>query len=161
MKLLTALAILGLFATAGCEPQAANGDTAATQTASTELITGTPDGDLEDWVADMRTGLDSLANNLSTVRAELHRRVLELYVLRQEYLEAYYGPTGKMGPSAALGESVREAEVRWHEVIRLASAAPPAEEPAIRTAIAALDDQLEKVLSLSKESERRVRPVSR
>jgi hypothetical protein len=162
MKLLASAAILALFAASACEPRAASGDaTAGTPAApDTTMLPGTPAGDLTEWVADMRFGLDSAEAVLSTDRADVQRRVLILYATRQEYLEGYYGPTGRMGPSPELGQAVKTAEDRFHDLMQLTAANPPAEESAIKAAIEAVDKQLAQVLELKDRTQRHLRATA-
>lgn len=154
-----ALLLPGLMVIA-CEPNAATQRAASVQPGAAPaeaLIAGTPAGDLEDWVADIRSGLDSVKLILADNRAEAHRRVLDLYVTRQEYLEMYYGPGGRMQPSAELMTAVKLNETRLHELMRLTGATPQAEQAAIDTAIDAALRQLDAVLANAGGSERRVR----
>jgi hypothetical protein len=127
--------------------------------ADTTLIPGTPPGDLDDWVADMRAGLDTVASELKTDRAAVQKRVIDIYVTRQEFAEQYYGPGGRMGPTPELAASIKTAEDRFHELMLLTNASPPATEPAIRAAIDKVQQQLGRVAELSKGSQRRVRSV--
>jgi len=162
MKSSLLLIPLTIALTSACEPRTADGRTAATDAgsnASTDstVLQGTPPGDLPEWVADMRTGLDSVAKQVAGPRSAVHVGVLTLYATRQEFLEAYYGTSGRMGPTPALAEAVMTAEARFHDLMRLTSATPAAEAAAIRAAIAAVDQQLAMVLELRNESDRRVR----
>src|SRR5262245_49831258 len=91
---------------------------------ATEVIAGTPKGDLEDWVSEIRVGLDSVKG--VTNRVEANRRIVTLYATRQEFLEAYYGPTGRLSPTESLGTAVKTAETRFHELMTITSVTPPA-----------------------------------
>ncbi len=130
---------------------------AASPASDTSLIRGTPPGDLEEWVAYMRAGLDTVAREIKNDRAGAQKRVLDIYVTRQEYSEMYYGPGGRMGPTPELAESIKTAETRFHELMTLTGATPPASEAALRTAISAVQQQLARVAELSKGAQRRVR----
>src|SRR5687767_13502111 len=55
------------------------------------LIPGTPNGDLDNWIADIRTGITEVARLAATDVAAAQRKALDLYVTRQEYSEMYYG----------------------------------------------------------------------
>jgi hypothetical protein len=147
----------------GCESTSTTQREAAVQPvaqANDSLIVGTPPGDLEEWVADIRSGLKALEPLLESNRSEAHRQLLNLYVTRQEYLEMYYGPTGRMGPSAELGEAVKANETRFHDLMRLTSAMPPSATAAVRDGITALERQMDVVLTHASQTERRVRGSS-
>src|SRR5688500_13506765 len=98
------------------------------------LIKGTPPGDLEDWVADLRRGLGEVKTLLESDGARAHARVLDLYVTRQEYLEMYYGPGGRMKPPAPLAAAVKRNEEHFHALMQL-TGAQPADASAIRPAL--------------------------
>jgi len=140
--------------------QAADSTAASTQIAAaadTALIPNTPPGDLEDWVAYMHAGLDTVATEIKTDHAAAQRRVIDIYVTRQEYAEQYYGPGGRMGPTPELAESIKTAEDRFHELMTLTNAATPPAESAVQTAIKNVQAQLARVAELAKGSQRRVR----
>src|SRR5262245_61248607 len=124
----------------------------ASPAADSGLIRGTPPGDLEDWVKDMRAGLDTAAVELKTNRPAAQKRVVDLYASRQEYSEMYYGVNGRMGPTPELAESIKTAETRFHELMALLIASPPAADSAIRDAITKTQEQLGRVAELSKGS---------
>jgi hypothetical protein len=121
------------------------------------LIAGTPPGDIEQWIQDMRSGLDSVKAVISTNRPESHRRLLELYVTRQEYVEMYYGPSGRMSPQPELSTAVKLNETRFHEAMRLTGATPPASQESINQALSALDAQMGLVLENASRTANRVR----
>ncbi|HSL70404.1 MAG TPA: hypothetical protein VK864_09190 [Longimicrobiales bacterium] len=161
-RITSILCLLALAGLAACEGNGRPAPAAATpaRSAGTELIAGTPAGDLEDWVRDLSAGLDTVAASLAD-RSNAHSRVLALYVGRQEYLEMYYGPGGRMSPPPDVAEAIKQAEARFHELMKLTGATPPADEKAVRDAIGGVRQQLERVLSLSSKVEQRVRPGSR
>ena len=154
---------LPLFALifAACSTQQPVAQTAdcsqAVATTDTTLIPNTPPGDLEDWVACMRAGLDTVATEIKTDHAAAQKRVIDLYVSRQEYAEQYYGPGGRMGPTPDLAESIKTAEDRFHELMTLTNASTPPAESAVQTAIKNVQDQLARVAELADGSQRRVR----
>ena len=158
------LPLLALFC-AACSAeqpatQAADSTAASTQIAAatdSTLIPNTPPGDLEDWVAYMRAGLDSVAREIKSDHAAAQKRVIDIYVTRQEYAEQYYGPGGRMGPTPALAESIKTAEDRFHELMILTNATTAPAESAVQTAIKDVQTQLARVAELAKESQRRVR----
>jgi hypothetical protein len=120
------------------------------------LIAGTPAGDLEDWVGEIRVGLDSVKGLVDNA-VEANRRIVMLYATRQEYLEAYYGPTGSVSPSESLGTAVKTAETRFHELMKLTSATSPVPRADVERAIAALEAQMDVVLREAKSSPGRLR----
>jgi hypothetical protein len=151
-----ALAALTL-GTGACDRRVDSAPPEASQTSSaTEVIAGTPKGDLEDWVGEIRIGLDSVKGMVGN-RAEANRRIVTLYFTRQEFLEAYYGPTGRVSPTESLGTAVKTAETRFHELMTITSVTPPAASADVERTIAALEAQLEVVLAEARSSPRRLR----
>jgi hypothetical protein len=153
---LTGMLLLSL----GCErnaERAAQDPPAAAPAPTGDLIPGTPPGDLEEWVADVQTGLDSATAGSNTDASAVHRQVLDLYVTRQEYIEMYYGPGGRMSPTRSLSEAVKQAETRFHEVMRLTGSTPPAGPTAIAIAIGDLKAQYRMVLMEAKQTPKRLR----
>src|SRR5262245_35727595 len=138
MNRLSFLPVLALVALLGCqrqEPQPAGAQSAPPAEPNRELVAGTPAGDLEEWVAEMRAGLDSVSALVATDRAAAHRKVLGLYMNRQEFLEAYYGQGGRMLPTAGLAQAVDTNEERFHELMRLGEATPATPEAELKRAI--------------------------
>lgn len=151
------LALL-VFATACKEQPAVDHAEATPAPAGSEgLIAGTPAGDLPQWAAEARQTLKTIGESLEADRASAHKQVLDLYVSRQEYMEMYYGPNGRMQPEAVLADAVKLAETRFHELMRATGATPPAPIDSIRGRITALDEQLGVVLSNSSRSAKHLR----
>ena len=147
----------------GCEPKAeppAQEAALPAPAAGTGLVAGTPEGDLEEWIADVQNGLETAAQQATGNSAEMHRRVLDLYVSRQEYIEMYYGPGGRLMPTPQLADAVKLAETRFHEVMRLTGTTPPAAAPAIARAIGDLKTQYAVVLSEAKQTPTRLREAA-
>ncbi len=119
---------------------------AAPAHAQAGLIKGTPAGDLDTWVADIRAGIKPLPEAARGDAAAAGRKALDLYISRQEYIEMYYGTGGRLNASAALGEEVEKAETRFHELMRLFNAPPPVDVTAVEAAVHALDEQQARVL---------------
>lgn len=128
-------------------PPAPDQDVAGSEAAPAPngLIKGTPDGDLDRWVADIRSGIAALPEQTRTDAAAAGRQALDLYIGRQEYIEMYYGDGGRLKASAALGAEVDSAETRFHELMKLFNA-PPVEPAAVAAAVKALDAQQVRVL---------------
>ena len=158
------VAFAGLLALLiGCEPKAeppAQEAAVPAPAAGTGLVAGTPEGDLEDWIADVQNGLDTVAQQAAANSTDMHRRVLDLYVSRQEYIEMYYGPGGRLTPTPQLSEAVKLAETRFHEVMRLTGSTPPGEPSAIAKAIDDLKTQYAIVLSEVKQTPTRLREAA-
>jgi high-affinity iron transporter len=145
-RCLIAIACLGLAACAQePTPQVAEQE-AAPAAPSTGLIAGTPEGDLDRWVADIRTGIAPLPEQSRTDAASAGRKALDLYISRQEYIEMYYGAAGRLKASAALGVEVETAEARFHDLMKLFNA-PPVDPAAVTAAVEALDAQQARVLA--------------
>ena len=163
MTRFTFLPVLVLVATLGCErqePHPAGAQSAPPAAPNRDLLAGTPAGDIEEWVAEMRAGLDTVSALVATDRAAAHRKVLGLYLNRQEFLEVYYGLGGRMLPTAGLAQAVDTNEERFHELMRLAEATPPAPESDLKRAIGAVERQLNVVLSEAKSTPHRVRAAA-
>jgi high-affinity iron transporter len=145
MSIRSLFLVLCAVATA-CAEQPANdaGQTVAVAPAG-GLIAGTPDGDLDQWVADIRTGIAPLAEEARTDAGAAQRQALDLYVTRQEYIEMYYGAAGRLKASAALGAQVETAETRFHELMKLLGE-QPVDVVAVAAAVKALDAQQARVL---------------
>lgn len=162
MRLQRAAALALIIFAGGCKDRPRIEPAEATPAPVAEgLIAGTPEGDLTEWATDVRAGLATAAGDLESDRAAVQKRVLDLYVTRQEYMEMYYGPTGRMQPEPALSEAVKTAEDRFHELMILSGATPPAASAKLRSAIAALDAQLAIVLERRERSARHVRGETR
>ncbi len=150
----------------GCERDTESGQPAqdlpaAVPAANNELIVGTPKGDVEEWIADVQTALDSVSAGLTSAPDAVHRQVLDLYVTRQEYIEMYYGPGGRMTPTRQLSDAVKLAETRFHELMRLTGATPPAATSEINKGIVALKAQYRTVLKEAKQTPKHLREVAR
>jgi high-affinity iron transporter len=143
--------VLALAITAACERAESpeNTQVAETQAApaapASGLIAGTPEGDLDRWVTDIRSGIAPLTEEAKTNGSAAQGKALNLYVTRQEYIEMYYGAGGRLNASAALGTEVEAAETRFHELMKLLGT-QPVDVPAVEKAVAALDAQQARVL---------------
>lgn len=146
-RLIVVLAIVTAACGREANPPAPDQEVAGTEAAPAQngLIKGTPDGDLDRWVADIRAGIAPLPAQSRTDAAAAGRQALDLYIGRQEYIEMYYGDGGRLNASAALGAEVEAAETRFHELMKLFNA-PPVESAAVAAAVKALDAQQVRVL---------------
>lgn len=113
------------------------------------LVRGTPPGGLRDWVSEIREGVRALPAEAVRDVAGARRRALDLYVTRQEYVEIYYGPGGRLLPAAAveLGAAVKEAEARFHELLQLLNQGPAPDSVQVAAAVERLDAELTRVLA--------------
>jgi FTR1 family protein len=130
------------------EPSEAGADAApASEVAPAEpgaRVPGTPDGGLEDWIDDIRATLVALpTDSPSTAR----QRVLDVYIGRQEFIELYYGPAGRLAPRAELVATVEEAEARFHTLMQVLGADPPPTPATVDSLVNELDAQLDAVLA--------------
>ena len=110
---------------------------AATAPPDTGMIHNTPEGGAIDWAADIAAGLDSVPDLAGLDPAVAQGAVLNLYVLRQEYLEGYYGEGGRLEVTPELAKAIDTNEVRFHALMsELAKESPDS------AAVVALTDSL-------------------
>ena len=96
---------------------AAGAEAAATAAPDTGMIHNTPEGGAVDWADDIAAGLDSIPELAGRDPSAAQGAVLNLYVLRQEYLEGYYGAGGRLEADPALAEAIDTNEVRFHALM--------------------------------------------
>lgn len=104
----------------------------AAETAPAEL-------DLATLVSDIRTGVADLPARVASDPAGARQTVVHLYVTRQEEIERRWGPNGSEGRSPELAAAVEEAETRFHHLMEILAATPPADSAAVAEAVAVLD----------------------
>jgi high-affinity iron transporter len=163
--LLVPLMLLALLGCTGPGGDAAREDAGTVQDSdpdpAVEVLPGTPPGGLVDWVADIREGLrdvpelvaqSNAADPVTAGRPAAEDVVLELYLGRQEFIERYYGTGGPRDGGEALDAAVLDAESRFHEVLRLAGASPPADATSVRAAINRLSAALDRLLLEAEEA---------
>jgi FTR1 family protein len=119
------------------------------------LIKGTPDGDLDTWVNDIVTGIEPLPAEARTDGGAAQGKALNLYVTRQEYIEMYYGPGGRLNASTELGTAIEDAEARFHELMKLLGTTP-VDVVAVENAVGALRTAELKVLEQWKKGTARL-----
>ncbi len=122
-------------------PAAAGADGATVE----EVLPGTPPGGLADWVADIERGLEGLPGGFGSASGTEEgwgRRVVDLYITRQEFIERYYGSGGLLGAGEALGDEVTEAESRFHALLTLTGGAEATDSSTLAAAVSALLEQL-------------------
>jgi thioredoxin-like negative regulator of GroEL len=112
------------------------------------MIPGTPEGDLADWVGDIREGIAEVTRLAATDVAAAQKKALDLYVTRQEYSEMYYGVDGRNKATAELADAIESAEEHFHVVMKLLANPNPALAE-LKSAIAALDTQQALVAKLN------------
>jgi hypothetical protein len=118
---------------------------------NTGLIAGTPAGDLDTWVKEIRAGLREIPALLKNDAPAAQRKALELYVTRQEYSEMYYGPHGRQRATDELANAIGTAEERFHDLMKLLNT-PGASADAVKASIGALDSQQAQVIKLWKRA---------
>lgn len=130
MRIVLLFVILAL--TAACSEPEAGEETEATRTAAaasaadaSEMIHNTPEGGVLTWVGDISAGLDSVPDLLGSDPDAAQGVVLNLYVLRQEYLEGYYGPGGRLEATPELADAIEANEARFHALMSELSEAAP------------------------------------
>ena len=113
------------------------------------LIPNTPPGGLEQWVADIRSGLEVVPAQVASDPALAQKTTLDLYVTRQEYLELYYGENGRYFATAALADAIARDEAAFHRILELVNPAAAGEsaEADVRAALDVLDARLDDVLA--------------
>ena len=154
---------LGLcLAAASCNTQSQVDQAAADSTVElpASRLEGTPEGGLAEWVADMKSGLDTVVTTAVRDRSVAQRAVLDVYVNRQEWLERYYGRYGSLQPdtTSTLGSAVMEAEARFHDLLTLVSA-ESVDSAQVAQAVTAVHVELDRVLAEAARTE--VPPVPR
>lgn len=107
-------------------------------------VSGTPDGGLVDWIDDIRAALVELPTDSPTVARQ---RVLDVYIGRQEFIELYYGPGGRLAPRAELVATVEEAEARFHTLMQRLGEDPPPQPTEVDSLVNELDAQLDAVIA--------------
>ncbi len=121
------------LAVAGCSRGDVPGTDASARTADSEAspagglrVEGTPPGGLESWLSEIRSGMPTDGSAMKSQWQVLHRQLLELYVGRQEYVEMYWGPNGRLQGEGglALGQAVLDLETAFHEVLQGIVAVP-------------------------------------
>ena len=117
------------------------------------LIEGTPPGGLVDWVAEIEAGLPTSMSEVSASWGAVQRALLDLYVGRQEYLEMYWGPGGRMQGEggAVLGTAVLDLETAFHELLQ-AFSAQPMDTMRVAAAVGAMHERARDVLRVAPES---------
>ena len=151
------------LAAAACQAPAKSDAVAATRATTAAavsvpndgLIPGTPEGDLGDWVKDIRRGIRTLPAMAATDAGKAQRTAIELYVTRQEYDEMYYGKQGRLHASPELAQAIATAEERFHELMKLLGTSKPTPE-AVKSAVSALDAQQAHVAELWRKSDIRI-----
>ena len=98
------------------------------------MIHNTPEGGVLEWVADIEAGLDSVPQLMGSDPAAAQGAVLNLYVMRQEYLEGYYGQGGRLEATAELASAIDRNEARFHALMsELSKEAPDSATVAVLT----------------------------
>lgn len=116
------------------------------------LAAGTPAGGLRDWTREVRSGLSEVPSLAVKDVTAAQKTALELYLTRQEYIEMYWGTSGKLTRGGALGPAVKEAETRFHLILSQLQPGHAADEGALRKSVAALGEQYDAVISAAERA---------
>ncbi|MBI4539007.1 MAG: FTR1 family iron permease [Gemmatimonadetes bacterium] len=125
-----------------------------------DAVPGLPPGGLADWVTEIRQGFQGVLVRVGVQDLESAReRALSLYITRQEYIELFYGPGGRLlSPGdEALPAAVKDSEARFHELLQLLNASPAPNSAQAAAAVSAVEAEYRRVL---REAERAGVPLS-
>ncbi|HEX9108490.1 MAG TPA: hypothetical protein VF832_14700, partial [Longimicrobiales bacterium] len=111
------------------------------------LVAGTPAGGLRDWIGDVRRALRPLPATALRDASEAQKSALETYLTRQEYIEMYWGVTGKLTRGPELGAAVKEAETRFHLILAQLQPGHAPDAARLRAGIESLSEQYDRVLA--------------
>jgi hypothetical protein len=93
-------------------------DTTANTAPLEQLLESAPAGGYMDWIAEIRTGLDSVPADAAVDRGDAQHAVQELYTRRFAYLVEFYGPGGATHAGDALASTIDAAGARLQELMR-------------------------------------------
>lgn len=125
-----------------------------------DMIFNTPEGGALDWLADIAAGLDTVPALVGGDPAAAQTQVLNLYVTRQEYLEGYFGPGGRLGTTPELAEAIKTNEARFHALMQeLAKESP--DSARVVTLTDSLAAQVSRVRTVAESVDRELTPWSR
>jgi hypothetical protein len=82
------------------------------------IAPGTPAGGYQDWVADLRSGLDRTVRVAGTDREAALHEVRELYASRHEYLQLYFGDGGVLHAGDGLAQAVERSAAEFRSLMR-------------------------------------------
>jgi len=133
-------------------PSAGAAVPATPSSAPATLAAGTPAGGLQDWIGDVRRGLEAVTARAAANPAQASRSALDLYLTRQEYIEMYWGAAGRLSRGAELGPAVKEAETRFHLLLSRFQPGKPVDPAVLRHDVRSLSDQYDRVLELAHRS---------
>ncbi|MGD8277244.1 MAG: hypothetical protein PVH00_04425 [Gemmatimonadota bacterium] len=154
------LVAIGALALAGCgrgegAEAAASADSSVVDAGQQGgyWVEGTPAGGLESWLSDIASEMPTDGSALTSQWQETHRTLLELYVGRQEFVEMYWGPHGRLQGEggSALGQAVLDLETAFHEVLQ-GLVSVPLDTAAVLSAAARVKRQTAVVRDAAKES---------
>ncbi|HEX6307617.1 MAG TPA: hypothetical protein VFZ69_05475 [Longimicrobiales bacterium] len=109
-----------------------------------DLLGTAPAGGQADWIADLRSGLDTVPALAALDRGEALHEVQELYSRRFEPLRQFYGVGGAIDAGAAVAQAIEEAGTQLQQLMRhLAS--NTADSAAIDAAVTASREALTRI----------------
>ncbi len=110
-----------------------------------------PEGGLEQWVADIRRGLEGVELNPRDSRDEVE----ELYAQRQEPIETFYGAGGEITGDdyPELAEAVAEQEARFQDLMELTGTTLQIQRERILGAVQELRLALNRTLEIARDTD--------
>lgn len=149
----------GAAAVSAGRSSAADAEPDAVGRGESGLIFNTPEGGALDWLADIDAGLDAVPSLVGSDPGAAQTQVLNLYVTRQEYLEGYYGPGGRLETTPELAEAIKTNEARFHVLMQeLAKEAPDSARAVALTD--SLSAQVSRVRTIAESVDRELNPRS-
>ncbi len=127
----------------------ADSDPGANSNSAVAATASRPPGSLTDWLSDMRTRVKTIPEKFATDAVVAQQAVMDVYITRQEYVEAYYGAAGVVSKGGQLGDAVMVAETMFHDLMKLVGATPKSDVSKVRVLTDSIDAQLAKVAKLA------------
>lgn len=128
-------------------PESASGQGEDAVPAPTEV----PEGGLEQWVTDIRRGLEDVELNPRDSQDEVE----ELYRQRQEPIEAFYGAGGEITGDdyPSLADAVAEQDARFQDLMELTGTTLQIQRERILGAVQELRLALNRTLEIARETD--------
>ncbi|MBW3660715.1 MAG: hypothetical protein KY397_03675 [Gemmatimonadetes bacterium] len=104
------------------------------------------DAELTTLVHDIRRGIAGIPGMVGESPDSARQSAVELYVSRQEVIEAGWGPRAGEDRARPVALAVDEAEHRFHELMEVLSVDPPPDSIAVAAAVESLDQALVDIL---------------
>lgn len=107
------------------------------------LLVTAPAGGYADWLADIRTGLDTIPGEAREDRGSAQHTVQELYARRFEPLRLFYGPGGAATAGPRLEQAVENVGLELQQLMR--HLAGDTDDAAIAESVTASQTALDRV----------------